>query len=334
MISTPAPLPAPVRAALAATVPGTDAATATVIGEGWGSVAYRLPDPTGDWVLRLARPRAPWALGDLEREVRLLPLLERQPFDNAVPRDARLLRDGHGRTLGALHRLVPGTPLMHAPMPRGRVRAALLADIGRALSVLHATPRTDAQRHGVREVDLWNDHYVAQIERALPLLPPGSRAWLAAKAETFERESGTSRAPRVLIHGDLSGDHLLVDERGRLAGLIDFGDAMVADPALDFAGILNGFRWDDLRVVLDHYQGEVDPGWLHRARFYIDVVPIYQVTDGAVAVGPEEQRRGVRRLAARAAATTRAALRGAEPMRTARRSDEAPREHSGKVRTR
>ena len=43
----------------------------------------------------------------------------------------------------------------------------------------------------------------------------------------------------VLLHADLGPDHLLVRD-GRLAGVIDWGDARVGDPALDYAWLLNG----------------------------------------------------------------------------------------------
>jgi hygromycin-B 7''-O-kinase len=43
-------------------------------------------------------------------------------------------------------------------------------------------------------------------------------------------------SPAVLIHGDVAAQNLMVDpESGALTGLIDWGDADLADPATDFA---------------------------------------------------------------------------------------------------
>ena len=55
----------------------------------------------------------------------------------------------------------------------------------------------------------------------------------------------------ALLHADLGPEHLLVRD-GRLAGVIDWADARVGDPALDYAWPLNGpfADWDvdpDLR---------------------------------------------------------------------------------------
>ena len=149
-------------------------------------------------------------------------------------------------------------------------------------------------------MDLWPDRYQPLIANTLPHLGPAGRTWLEAQAAHFEAAGGTSDAPRVLIHGDLSGDHLLLDRDSNLRGVIDFGDAMIADPALDFAGILNEFSWSFLERVLAHYH-DADPGALERARFYIDVVPTFQVEFGAHVRGGAERLAGIRRIAARAA---------------------------------
>lgn len=57
--------------------------------------------------------------------------------------------------------------------------------------------------------------------RALGALPPDS--------------SQMGAAQRTLVHGDLYGRHLLVDERGQLSGVIDWGDVHMGDAALDLA---------------------------------------------------------------------------------------------------
>lgn len=291
------------RDALAAALPHADLERGRRIGEGYGATAFRVPDPEGDWSVRLARPQAEWAIPDLEREARLLPALERHITTAETPHDARVIRDDAGGFVAAVHRYVEGTPPATRTI-RGRRRERLAQQIAAFLRELHAIPRTVAKRHGVREMDLWPDRYQPLIANSLPHLGPAGRAWLEAEAANFEAAGGTSDAPRVLTHGDIAGPHLLLDGDANLRGVIDFGDAMVADPALDFAGILNEFSWSFLERVLHHY-GDADPGALGRARFYIDVVPIFQVEYGEHIRDGEERRAGIRRIAARAAAARR-----------------------------
>jgi Ser/Thr protein kinase RdoA (MazF antagonist) len=308
-----APFLPDVSEAIRAVDPAAQPQRSTRLGEGYGTVAYRVPSSAGDWAVRLPKPRSHWALGDLEREARLLPLIARQPFEVAVPREPTLLRAAEGgtpsgtrsTTLGVAHRLVPGTPLSQAGAPRGRARIALCEAIGRFLGTLHATPARQAARHGAREVDLWASHYEPLIASSLAALGPAGARWLGARAEAFVAEGGTERAPRVLIHADLSGDHLLVDDRGALSGVIDFADALIADPALDFAGVLNHLGWRDLERVWAAYPGVIDADAERRVRFYIDVAPIFRIAYGEAAHGPHERAAGVREIAARASAATR-----------------------------
>lgn len=55
-------------------------------------------------------------------------------------------------------------------------------------------------------------------------------AHLAAQAEAFV--ATVAPAPPVVLHGDIVGNHVLVED-GRLVGLIDWGDAMAGDPHLE-----------------------------------------------------------------------------------------------------
>ncbi len=298
----PPTLPTHVHTALLDALPGVRPERAQWIGSGWGSVAFRVPTSDGDWVARV--PTAvPWAAGDLEREVRMLPLLESRPFEVVTPRDARILRDDSGQLVAAIHRLVPGGSSKRRAL-RGRAREMHLAAIGRFLATLHTTPHRDARRYGVERRDTWREVSRPRIEETMALAGPVTRAWLQDCARTFEALDRTE-APVALIHGDLSGDHLLIGDDGALTGVIDFAEARLSDPALDFAGVLNRFSWRDLEVVRAHYDAPVDASFMARARIYIEIVPIYSVTDGFIAAGELERAQGLRKLARRAATWAR-----------------------------
>lgn len=46
-----------------------------------------------------------------------------------------------------------------------------------------------------------------------------------------------TRPARVLTHGDLKGEHILVDENGAVSDVLDWTDAEIGDPATDIAGL-------------------------------------------------------------------------------------------------
>lgn len=73
-----------------------------------------------------------------------------------------------------------------------------------------------------------------------------------------------------LLHADLTGDHLFIDsvERPRLEGIIDWGDARLADPYYDLSALhLHAFRADKslLAAFLDGYGWEIGPDFARRA---------------------------------------------------------------------
>ena len=296
------------------------------IGSGYCSVAYR----DGGHVLRVLRPGVPdETVAGYEREPGLLALLAARGL--AVPREARVLRDASGRPLATLHRYIEGKPASAAgpggSALRGRARSRLAGEIGGFLAALHRVPAEDALALGLRSVDLGREIYAPLVTESLSDLGPGTRAWVAETLGDFLREGGSERAPRALVHGDISATHLLASPAGALRGVIDWGDAMVADPALDLAGLLSGvgraFRPPFLRRVVASYarSGPAaaliagDPGLRRRIRFYLALEPLYQVRYGWMlggSAGEEQVESGRRRLAARAARSGRGAPGSAE----------------------
>ena len=358
---------AAIRGPLQAMLLDADLDGATLLGEGWGVIAYRVPDPAGDWAVRVTRGAAFAAVtGDLEREVRLLPLLEAAGFP--TPRDARAIHKPPG--IGALagvtraqargtqadrerearpvapelvavaHRLIEGEPLTRARPGRGVRRAALAAALGAFFTRLHAFPRAEARAAGVPELDLWADRYESMLADGRAALGPRSRAWLDATITQFLAAGGIRGAPLALVHGDIAPGHILISahpealpspvegpiegpaplprtsppsplplrgEGGRIS-IIDFGDALIADPALDFGGLLLAYGWPFAEQVLAAYGGDVDVHFRRRMRFYVDVVPIFLVAFGHLFNDGQDRADGLRQFAARAAAATRGAL--------------------------
>ena len=308
----PRELPASVGAAVAAALPDADLDAATPLGEGWAQAAYRVPAPDGDRVLRYPRlanyegaerpELLDLAIADAQREVDLLPALA--SWGLPVPTDLVALRDGEGQFVGALHRLIEGAPLKRSMLVGGR-RQRLAQQLGTFLTRLHAFPPERAVALGLKDIDLWEQEYRPLFDFCTPLVGLASQRWLAHAVDRFLAEGGMTGAPRVLVHGDIGGEHLRLTEDGDLSGVIDFGDAMVADPALDVAGIQLLCGTPFMEEMLEHYKGAIDPHLRRRAQFYVDVVALYQVRYGDLVRVGQERIDGKRKLAAKAAAATR-----------------------------
>jgi aminoglycoside phosphotransferase (APT) family kinase protein len=116
----------------------------------------------------------------------------------------------------------------------------------------------------------WREAYREQCAEFERLVLPLVDEQLRARAhELFDGVDALVGFEPTLLHADLGPDHLLVRE-GVLAGVIDWGDARIGDPALDYAWLLNGpFPfWD------------VDDDLRRRARFYHRLGPWYEAHYG------------------------------------------------------
>jgi aminoglycoside 2''-phosphotransferase len=109
---------------------------------------------------------------------------------------------------------------------------------------------------------------------ALPAQERIAHEWRAFLADR-------TRFPAALIHQDLNGEHILYDPaHGAISGIIDWGDTIIGDPAIDFAGLLADYGENFAAQVLAHYHGEVDASFRARMRFYCGAMPLNSILFG------------------------------------------------------
>jgi hygromycin-B 7''-O-kinase len=206
---------------------------------GVANEVYLLGD---DLVLRI--PRSAAFAADLRKETVVIPAARQ-----AGVRTPKVVTFHDRDTPWLVIERVPGVDLAQLELPRDQVDE-VYRQAGHDLAKLHrtaadATP--DIPRHqepaspqalvaglladGYLDVDAarWLDDWFARLAAQMPATPP----------------------PLVLIHGDLAPQNLMVDPAtGQYAGVVDWGDAEWADPAVDFAktppihlpALLDGYR--------------------------------------------------------------------------------------------
>jgi aminoglycoside 2''-phosphotransferase len=240
---------------------------------GWDSLVLDVDD---EWIVRVARRPEIEALVRIEARLleELAPLLPVPvPRYELVAPPAFAYRKLHG-----------------APFDR-----SLAAELGRFLAALHAVPVEQVAPLGVHvdDVESWREVRRARVEEfrahAVPLFDPDERAGWEAFLRGYVEDDDNFRFVPTLVHGDLAPEHVLVDA-GRISGVIDWTDARVGDPALDFAWPL--YRLAEPRV-LDAYGGPPDERFADRARFHHVVAPLYEVLHGLERGDDEEVARGL-----------------------------------------
>ncbi len=283
--------------AMRTALPNADTSRATIVGNGWDVIAWRVPAPDGDWLLRV--PRLAEARPTIEAQHRLAVTLDGTGLP--MPREPRLLRGADGAVVAGLYRYVDGEV---ARVSGRAARQRLATSIADFLSTLHALDPAIGERCGATPSVPWRDTYQPMIERCASMLAPATAAWVRATGSRLEQASRTM-VPLTLLHADLKPEHVLVDGEQRILAVLDFEGVQVSDPARDFSRLIQ--NWDPAfaSVVLRGYRGRVDDGFLVRAQCYRDFDGLEALDTAVRREWPEWVGRARHYLGARAGAATR-----------------------------
>ncbi len=229
------------------------------VDDGWD---YKVLILGAEWVLRI--PRSELSVEQLEKEIGLLPsLVSVLPVE--IPRFESVSRD----PWFVVYRLIRGKTLRDED-PDG-VRAFLDA--------LHSFAARDLPVPRPEWREIYRAHAADWRRLVLPLLDVDERRHAEGLLEEVETLTGFEPA---LVHCDLGPEHLICRD-GRLAGVIDWGEAKIGDPAIDYAWLLNGpfADWD------------VDAELRRRARLYHRLGPWHEVDYGMATEQPGFVRSGL-----------------------------------------
>lgn len=135
---------------------------------------------------------------------------------------------------------------------------ALLHRLGALAAEVHARPAADVAAVA-GHAPAWSEFIAGQRERCyLRQQRTGLPEHLLAQLPAF-LDGPLPEGPDVILTGEYTPMNLLVDERGRLAGMLDFGDGLIGPRAYDWLGPMCFFgagHPQRLRAFFDGY-GEV-----------------------------------------------------------------------------
>ena len=224
------------------------------------------------WVFRFPRTPEAAALGAAERRL-LAALGAASPL--AVPRYDHVSRAGD---FGG-YRMIAGQPLTEAAfaaLPRV-AQERVLGQIGDFLRVLHALPpELVAGGPDAEGAAGFANRYAKRRQSLSGALGPD----LLGVADRFYQALPSAVATRreAVIHRDFSEDHILLHPReGRLAGVIDFTDAALGDPAFDFASLWAHGRWAPERAARTYGAGAGAADMLARSLWWFTRYRVDQV---------------------------------------------------------
>lgn len=266
------------RELLGAQFPALELRRLQLVGAGWDNTVWRVD---GEWAFRF--PRRQVAIPGVERELAVLPLLAPQlPLPVPEPVFVGAPSERFPWPFSGARYLAGREPAEARLDDEGRARlAASLAAFLRALHAVDA--RVELPEDPLRRTDM-----AFRVPRAQEMLAETERRglWRTPRrvGEILDAARGLPVPPATaIVHGDLHLRHILVVD-GRLAAVIDWGDACRADPCVDLVLYWSLLPPAARDAFLDTY-GPVEEEQLLRARVLSLLIcaALARSSEGAVA---------------------------------------------------
>lgn len=227
------------------------------IGEGWDAVVFRADQ--GD-IIKVAKREDGGPL--LTTEALVLDLIHKR-LSVRTPRLIASNDASNAWPFGYLiQSYISGKPLFEVETEVG---SDLATQLGTALRELHNIPvdkamQTDLPLHDRRE---WAREFGAPALRKIADRRGSTLATqITIEATRILRTREYYDVEPTLIHNDLHSGHLLL-EPGESLGIIDWGDAGLGDPDIDFLFLYSVMGWEFIETSVKAY-GHKNPEGLHK----------------------------------------------------------------------
>ncbi|PZG32525.1 bifunctional AAC/APH [Spongiactinospora gelatinilytica] len=226
-------------------LPGYVVRSVEKLGEGLDNLAYEV---NGSLIVRSSKEVDPEMT---RREVEVLRVIAEcgtLPVPEVVFADAEAGVIAYGK--------LPGTPLQTAPATDAN---KLAPPLGEFLGSVHRAAVSVPEDVG--PLTEWLAEAAENYEVVAGRIPTSARRTV----ERFLNDAPPAEPEKlVFCHNDLGSEHILADG-DTITGVIDWTDAAVTDPAVDFALIFRDLGPEAFELSLAHYPGEIAR---ERAVFY------------------------------------------------------------------
>lgn len=218
-------------------------------------------------------PRSREHVAQLRKEIEVLRCLEDSPV--RLPSYIMVSTTANSEMGG--YRYIPGLPLNTVESLTQDMKTQLTEFLNYMFD--HRDDPCLLNSIGTGTIDDWISKYSELMEQAyssfLDVLDDYVLSNLARKFSNFvETLSRTiSISP---VHADLYKKNVLINESlDGIAAILDWGDAQMGDPAIDFAALSVDFGMVGIEEILGGYSGIIDENFRQRMEFYWQVEPIY-----------------------------------------------------------
>lgn len=230
------------------------------------------------WVLRV--PRRADVLTSAEYEARALELV-RPHLPVAVPdwkvNEPQLIAYPRlpGVPAATIDPEVPGYVWVIDPQAPSDV---FLGSLARTVAALHAIDPDEAVAAGLRQQSPSEARHAmsVQMDETRRVLRVSEKVW--KRWQSWVGEDTFWPAHSTVIHGDLHPGHILVDGDQRVTGILDWTEAEVSDPAIDFTLTYATLGMDILKEILRRYERSGGTTWSRMADHVVERWLAFPVT--------------------------------------------------------
>ncbi|MDM5187670.1 aminoglycoside phosphotransferase family protein [Bacillus sp. DX4.1] len=224
--------------------------------KGWDNVAIIINQ---EWLFRF--PRKLEYAKKIPREKQLCEALSQSLQNIKVPQYHLLYKKKTDKIpICSYYKLIHGEPFTRETLERltPHEQNKIITQLASFLAALHMIPVESAIKCGFsveHPTSYWR-HLQSKLEHYLSsTLTTPKRKVLDYFFEAFFEQIHVSALSQTIIHADFTHQHILFHEkRKQIAGIIDFGDAQIGDPAFDFAGLYNDFGSEFTYEVYKQYR--------------------------------------------------------------------------------
>jgi len=240
------------------------------LGHGWDNTVFLVGT---EYVFRF--PRREIAINSLRMEGKILPKLKNY-FSIAYSIPLFFGEGDYGYPAPFL-----GYPYLSGEFPIGltdKQRARSATTLAQFLKNLHAFPVKITQENGVQH-DHRNLTDIAMRKEKMHKFISDISHYLSEEEyhalSNYLEQLRTEKVKQkhVFLHGDLHFKNMLVDENGRVSGIIDWGDINIGHPACDL-NVVYSFLPPDARSDFFKEYGDVDEETKILARLIAIYIPI------------------------------------------------------------
>lgn len=236
------------------------------LGEGWDNAAFLT---AGEYVFRF--PRRAVSAPLMAREIAILPMLAPLlPVAISTPGFVGTPAPAYPWPFAG-YRSFCGSALSAVNLDTQGYRR-LAASLGDFLRALHRIDPAPSLAAGLPDDEIGRLDHATRMPKLDERFAALSAAGLLADARPFlDFLHGVApRGPRpdrlTIVHGDLYAKHVIVDARGNVEGIIDWGDIHLGDPAIDVSIVFEMLPPVARDAFLDAY-GAIDDETRRLARY-------------------------------------------------------------------